>query len=302
MKPSPRSTGSTKGPGASDDDRSKPARNPADERAGGTPLIAARLQSWGRGPGSATRERNRSTDHRYCCCHSQPVFDGAGARVERFRLLGLLAFFALALPTFMPSCRLSGVLSAPRRASSRRRAVLFRQRTHRWPCRSSEYPMDEPKAAPAPSYWDHHQLNFWLWACLHDAEAYLKADHDFLTSLRSGPGPTATYAQHQAWRARSDEIRRLIDLEKYHFVATMGSLLRILRRSRELFPAIQTTIDNAQHLMKEGKNLRDMIEHADQYREGKGRKQSEFLREAAGIAEEHSRRSTRYCGRNWRDC
>jgi len=145
--------------------------------------------------------------------------------------------------------------------------------------------MDEPKAAPAPSYWDHHQLNFWLWACLHDAEAYLKADHDFLTSLRSGPGPTATYAQHQAWRARSDEIRRLIDLEKYHFVATMGSLLRILRRSRELFPAIQTTIDNAQHLMKEGKNLRDMIEHADQYREGKGRKQSEFLREAAGIAE-----------------
>jgi hypothetical protein len=28
---------------------------------------------------------------------------------------------------------------------------------------------------PSPTFMDHHYLNFWLWACLHDAEAYLRA-------------------------------------------------------------------------------------------------------------------------------
>jgi hypothetical protein len=79
-------------------------------------------------------------------------------------------------------------------------------------------------------------------------------------------------------------LRQRIELEKYHFVTAVGSLLRNLKRSQELFPSIKPACDKAQHLFAEGKDLRDMIEHADAYVEGKGRKQEEFLREAEDVA------------------
>jgi hypothetical protein len=72
-------------------------------------------------------------------------------------------------------------------------------------------------------------------------------------------------------------------LAMYHFVTTMGSLLRNLKRSQELFPNIKPACDKAQHLFAEGKLLRDMIEHADQYIEGKGKNQADFIREAEGV-------------------
>jgi hypothetical protein len=73
-------------------------------------------------------------------------------------------------------------------------------------------------------------------------------------------------------------------LAKYHFVTVVGSLLRNLQRSKELFPSIKPACDKAQHLFAEGKLLRDMIEHADAYIEGKGHKQAQFVREAEGVA------------------
>ena|SRR5262245_6010627 len=60
--------------------------------------------------------------------------------------------------------------------------------------------------------------------------------------------------------------------------------MRNLKRSQSLFPSIKTACEQAQHLLAEGKQLRDMIEHADEYMEGKGPKQASFVREAVGVA------------------
>jgi hypothetical protein len=127
---------------------------------------------------------------------------------------------------------------------------------------------------------DHHYLSFWLWACLHDGEAYLAASAA-LSSL-SRPEKIGT-SDVRAFTERRTAAQRQMDLEKYHFVTAVGSLLRNLKRSQELFPSIKPACDNAHHLFAEGKPLRDMIEHADQYIEGKGRKQADFVREAEEV-------------------
>jgi hypothetical protein len=58
----------------------------------------------------------------------------------------------------------------------------------------------------------------------------------------------------------------------------------LVKRSQESFPSIKPACDKARHLFAEGKLLRDMIEHADRYIEGKGRKQAGFVREVEGVA------------------
>jgi hypothetical protein len=134
----------------------------------------------------------------------------------------------------------------------------------------------------ATTFMDHHYLNFWLWACLRDAEAYLAASaafRSFLTNLGGGG---------QAFDVRTFQERRIaaqreMELAKYHFVTSLGRLLRNLKRSQDLFPSIKPVCDQAEHLFAEGKLLRDMIEHADEYIEGKGRKQAGFVREAEGV-------------------
>jgi hypothetical protein len=78
--------------------------------------------------------------------------------------------------------------------------------------------------------------------------------------------------------------RKRLELTKYHFVATMGSLLRQLTRAQSLFPELHNAWNAAEHLRKEGKELRDMIEHADDYMAGTGRKQGRFIRPAEGVA------------------
>jgi hypothetical protein len=40
-----------------------------------------------------------------------------------------------------------------------------------------------------PTYMDHHYLNFWLWAGLHDGEAYLAASTAFRTAIQAEPMP-----------------------------------------------------------------------------------------------------------------
>lgn len=51
-----------------------------------------------------------------------------------------------------------------------------------------------------------------------------------------------------------------LELEKYHFVMTIGTLVKTLTRLAPLFPAIQPMYDAAEHLKKEGLYLRNMIE------------------------------------------
>ena len=64
----------------------------------------------------------------------------------------------------------------------------------------------------------------------------------------------------------------------------MGSLLRHLQRTHEMFRDLKVPYEKAEHLRTEGKDLRDMIEHADEYLGGEGRKQATFVREATGVA------------------
>jgi hypothetical protein len=52
-------------------------------------------------------------------------------------------------------------------------------------------------------------------------------------------------------------------LSSYHFVMTMGSLVKTLTRLVPSFPAVQPVFDAAEHLKKEGLTLRNMIEHSE---------------------------------------
>jgi hypothetical protein len=134
---------------------------------------------------------------------------------------------------------------------------------------------------------DHHYLNFWLWACLHDAEAYLAASEghrSIIEELGASALAHKLMPDMRTHHERRTAAQQRMELEKYHFVTSMGSLLRNLRRSQHLFPTIQLAYNKAQHLLTEGKQLRDMVEHAEEYLEGKGRKQDVFVREAEGIA------------------
>jgi hypothetical protein len=134
---------------------------------------------------------------------------------------------------------------------------------------------------------DLRYLNFWLWACLHDGEAYLAASAA-LGSVIAEFGSPAKVGKAtpdiQTFNKRRIAAQQQVELAKYHFVTAMGSLLRNLKRSQELFPSIKPACDKARHLFAEGKLLRDMIEHADRYIEGKGHKQASFVREAEGVA------------------
>lgn len=102
---------------------------------------------------------------------------------------------------------------------------------------------------------------FWLWAFIRDGETFLAHDATF-----------NPYDRDRSWPLESQRL-------KYHVIATMGMMLRTLNRVKAMFPTLQTPCDQAAHLFEEGKDLRDMIEHADDYRAGRGRKPQQFVRE-----------------------
>jgi hypothetical protein len=108
---------------------------------------------------------------------------------------------------------------------------------------------------------DHHDLNFWLWACLHDAETYLESSRQFTSSIIGGPKDWATFDDER--ERLSAQRRRRLDLDKYHFAMTMGSLVKRLSRLATLFPSIQPPFNAAERLQKEGLTLRNMIEHEE---------------------------------------
>lgn len=139
---------------------------------------------------------------------------------------------------------------------------------------------------PEDATWsDHYQLTFWLWGFMRNAEIYLKSSNEAWEALDEIFSDDMS--NWQAAKARSDALFRQTTLEAYHLVTSMGVLIRVLKRAQHLFPEIQPPFSRANHLLKEGKELRDMIEHAygkDGYLAGGGRNRDKFVREEAGIA------------------
>jgi len=116
-----------------------------------------------------------------------------------------------------------------------------------------------------PTWQDHYDLNFWLWACLQDGEAFLESSRRSTAAMHE----VSKDAIHNFGKNRARlNAERLVaqahrQLNQYHFVLTTGSLAKTLTRLAPLFPAIQPMYDAAEHLKKEGLYLRNMIEHAD---------------------------------------
>src|SRR6516162_8760828 len=54
-----------------------------------------------------------------------------------------------------------------------------------------------------------------------------------------------------------------MELNKYHFIMTMGSLAKNLQRLAALFPSVQPAYEASEHLTTEGLYLRNMVEHAE---------------------------------------
>lgn len=134
------------------------------------------------------------------------------------------------------------------------------------------------------TWWDHYELTFWLWATLNNADHYLA-----LSAKAQAASKTIFNSDISQWgghSAKLDDLNRQTTLAAYHFVAAMGVLLRVLKRSQHLFPSIQPPYSRANHLLKEGKETRDMIEHAygkDGYLAGGGRHRDKFVRQEANI-------------------
>jgi hypothetical protein len=112
-----------------------------------------------------------------------------------------------------------------------------------------------------PTWQDHHELNFWLWACLQDGEAFLESSRRSMAAMHEVSKDFGKNRAHLTTERLTAQAH--LQLNKYHFVLTTGSLIKALTRLAPLFPGIQPMYDAAEHLKKEGLYLRNMIEHAD---------------------------------------
>ena len=120
------------------------------------------------------------------------------------------------------------------------------------------------------TWWDHYQLHFWLWAVLRNGKVYLEVSAIFESMM-----------QRDVVGESFDACRREMKLAEYHFVATMGKLIRILKKSP--FPAIQEAYSRATQLSSEGIDLRHIIEHDNEYFAGGGQQPAKWERRNAPI-------------------
>ncbi|WP_270797912.1 hypothetical protein [Aeromonas sp. QDB54] len=129
------------------------------------------------------------------------------------------------------------------------------------------------------TWYDHQQLLFWLRACLRNADVYLTSSRSVKETFeKMFSGGLETMIRY---KGEHQECSDKTALDAYHFVVVTGNLLRLLKRAQYLFPAIQPPYSRARHLLSEGKDLRDMIEHAhgnDGYLVGGGRHSDKFVR------------------------
>lgn len=134
--------------------------------------------------------------------------------------------------------------------------------------------MSEPK----PTWWDHHQMTFWVWATIADGEAFLATFEALDDHVKAGPeGPGGL----RAFNDRRQELHAVMTLSKHHFVATAAAMMRVLKLARPLFPEIHSAYDGASHLHAEARGLRNMLEHAEGYlmTGGQGEFPSQFTRD-----------------------
>lgn len=136
---------------------------------------------------------------------------------------------------------------------------------------------------PADATWfDHQQLLFWLSACLKDAAVYLNSSREATESFERIF--SSSVESLQKYKDEYNECSAKQALDAYHFVIVTGNLLRLLKRAQYLFPSIQPPYSRAKHLLSEGKELRDMLEHAhgnDGYLAGGGHHRDKFVRDDA---------------------
>jgi len=98
-----------------------------------------------------------------------------------------------------------------------------------FPCRP---PCFHPKAIMEPTWQDHYDLNFWLWACLQDGEAFLESSQRSTAAMHE----VSKDGIHNFGKNRARlNAERLIaqaqrQLNQYHFVLTTGSLVKTLTR------------------------------------------------------------------------
>jgi hypothetical protein len=140
-----------------------------------------------------------------------------------------------------------------------------------------------PNPTPSEATWfDHQQLIFWLQACIRDAEVYLISSEASKTALdKMFSGGFEAMKQH---RGEHQKLSDQQTLNAYHFIVVTGNLLRLMKRAQHLFPAIQPPYSRATHLLAEGKELRDMIEHShgnDGYLADGGNHPEKFVRDGA---------------------
>jgi hypothetical protein len=90
-----------------------------------------------------------------------------------------------------------------------------------------------PEQPAEPTWWDWYQLKLWLWAFLVDAQAFLDA-----SQKRHAISISPPTVPPRPWAERL-EASAHYDLSKYHFVMTMGTLVKTLTRVVPLFAAIQ---------------------------------------------------------------
>jgi hypothetical protein len=127
-----------------------------------------------------------------------------------------------------------------------------------------------------PTWMDWYELKLWLWAFLEDAQAFLDA-----SQKRHAINISPPTVPPRPWTERLTAGARF-DLSKYHFVMTMGTLVKTLTRVSPLFPTVQDLFEKAEHLREEGTYLRNMVEHADKNiaAASKGRPRGGFVRKS----------------------
>lgn len=131
----------------------------------------------------------------------------------------------------------------------------------------------------------YDELRFWIWATLSNADAYIVTANN-------------ANAEFEALFSFDDHVSRIDnrayldaqkheELARYHLTSSIGVLVRVSKHARKTFPEMARSIDAAKHLLQEGVELRNMVEHApgkDGYNHGGGKQREKFVRTSNSIS------------------
>ncbi|WP_429911180.1 hypothetical protein [Glycocaulis sp.] len=135
--------------------------------------------------------------------------------------------------------------------------------------------MDETTDRARTIGWFHQQcIELWPWAIENDGLVLLNANDKLEQSLA---------AKMERWRdpqaeADYEEARLSFEIERFHFISTIGEAAVRLKWACATYPELEPHLQKAAHLFTEGRELRNMTVHVDEYFEGRGHQQSRFER------------------------